>query len=172
MARLFFALWPDESVRAEIQAQVSTFPLPGGRLVAENNTHITLAFLGDIDAGTRADLIREATSLRITPFSLTLDHVGCWPKPKIAWLAPSSPPEQLFRLAAALHLLSQNCGLSLAERPFRPHLTVARKVACLTADIPLQPISWNINKFCLLDSISHASGVEYQVKRSWPLKIM
>jgi len=172
MSRLFFALCPDVRVRAEIQAKVRAIPLVGGRQVAEKNTHITLAFLGSVDEQTSAALIMAAADLRIAPFSLRLDQIGWWSKPKIAWLAPSRYPAALPRLAAALGMIAQDCGLTPDERPFRPHLTLARKGRRPDANILLTPISWNINEFCLLESIPAEKGVEYKVKRSWPLKIM
>jgi RNA 2',3'-cyclic 3'-phosphodiesterase len=172
LSRLFFALWPDNRVRNEIQVFANQLPLDGARLVAQKNTHITLAFLGNVDEETSTALIRAASRLQVAPFSLNLDRSGWWKKPKIAWLAPTDCPEELSRLVAELGALAQSCGLALDGRPYRPHLTFARKVPRALADIPLQPISWNIKEFCLLESKTHPQGVEYQVKVSWPLKIM
>ena len=172
MLRLFFALWPDRQVRADIQTFATGLPLKNARLVAEKNIHITLAFLGNVDEPTCDALIKGANSIRVAPFSLSLDSLGWWKKPKIAWLAPSTWPDELARLAEELHALSRECGLSLEERPYRPHLTLARKVTTAVPDISPEPISWNINEFCLLESKTHESGVEYKVKVSWPLKFM
>ncbi|MCH6583514.1 MAG: RNA 2',3'-cyclic phosphodiesterase, partial [Proteobacteria bacterium] len=144
MLRLFFALWPDEHVRAEIQAFATSLPLKNARLVAEKNIHITLAFLGNVDEPTCNALIKGANSIRVAPFSLSLDSLGWWKKPKIAWLAPSAWPDELSRLAEGLHVLSRECGMSLEERSYRPHLTLARKVTATVPDISPEPISWNI----------------------------
>ena len=172
MPRLFFALLPDALVRAEIQAFADTLSLDGGRLVPELNTHITLAFLGMVEEVTCDELITGASLLRAAPFSLRLDSMTWWPKPKILCLAPSSYPDTLTRLATDLHELSKECGVVLDGRPCNPHLTLARKIAVPHPDIHLEPISWNINEFCLVESKPRENGVEYQVKVSWPLKIM
>lgn len=172
MSRLFFALWPDPQVRAEIYDYVSGIPLENSRLVAESNTHITLAFLGNVDEETSARLIAAASNVSIAPFAISLDQIGWWRKPKIAWLAPSSYPDELSRLATDLHKLSEDCGVSMEARPYRPHLSFARKVTKAVSGNLHRPISWNINEFCLLESKSSRSGLEYQVKVRWPLKIM
>ncbi len=172
MSRLFFALCPDRRVRKEIQTIAGSCVPANSRLVAQNNTHITLAFLGSVDEQTSIALVKGASYLRIAPFSLILDRIGWWRKAKIAWLAPSMIPEQLSHLVNELSKLAQSCGISLDERPYRPHVPLARKVTRPPAASLLQPISWNINEFCLLESKTHKSGVEYQVKVSWPLKIM
>ena len=172
MARLFFALWPNKRVRVDIQAFASRLSLDTGRLVAARNTHITLAFLGNVDEQTSTALINAVNHLCIEPFSLSLNRFGWWRKPKIAWLAPTDYAEELSQLANELNSLATNCGLNLDQRPYRPHLTLARKVINPLADISVPPIFWNINEFCLLESTTSQAGVEYQVKQSWPLKIM
>lgn len=172
MARLFFALWPDQHVRTEIQSFASQLSIGTARLVAPSNTHITLAFLGNIDDETRVALIRGANQICIKPFSLTLDRLGWWKKPKIAWLAPTDYPPELPLLASDLVSLARSCGVSLEDRPYRPHLTLVRKLAQPLIDSQVPPIFWNIKEFCLVESNSTEEGVEYQVKESWPLKIM
>jgi 2'-5' RNA ligase len=172
VARLFFGLWPDSQLRTEIQTFASQLSLDTGRLVASTNTHITLVFLGNVDELSCTALKKGAARLSIKPFSLRLDRLGWWSKPKIAWLAPTEQPAELIQLASELASLARRCGLSLEERPYKPHLTLARKVKNPLQEASVQPISWNINEFCLLESISTPAGIEYQVKESWKLKIM
>jgi 2'-5' RNA ligase len=150
MARLFFALWPDKRVRVDIQAFASRLSLDTGRLVAARNTHITLAFLGNVDEQTSATLINAVSYLSIEPFSLSLNRLGWWRKPKIAWLAPTDYAQELSQLANELKRLATSCGLNMDQRPYQPHLTLARKVTHPLTDIPVQPIFGNINEFCLL----------------------
>lgn len=172
MPRLFFSLWPDAQVRTQIQSFASSLSLVNARLLPEHNRHVTLAFLGNVEPATTTALIDAAGEIRIQPFSLILDSLVCWKKPKIACLTPSAYPEPLPALAAQLHALSVRCGVRLEERAYRPHLTLARKVTADLPDISVQPISWNIKEFCLIESVADESGVKYQVKVSWPLKIM
>ena len=172
MPRLFFGLWPDAEVRTQIQHFASSLSLPNSRFLPENNTHVTLAFLGNVDSATTTALIDAAGEIQMQPFSLVLDSLVWWQKPKIACLIPSTYPERLPALANRIQALSVICGVRMEERPYRPHLTLARKVTAPLPEISPQPISWNIKEFCLLESVTAGSGVKYQVKVSWPLKIM
>ena len=172
MARLFFALWPDARVRGDIEAVARDLPLQEARRVAASNTHLTLAFLGEVDAAICAALVDATDRLSCLPFALRLDRLGWWPKPKIAWLAPSTCPDELLQLAVALQELARDCGLSLDERPYRPHVTLARQVRAAPPPSAIEPIAWNIKEFCLLASATRDCRVAYQVKRSWPLKFM
>jgi RNA 2',3'-cyclic 3'-phosphodiesterase len=172
VARLFFALWPDLPVRDEVEQFARQLPLVSGRLVPTSNTHITLAFLGNVDEQTTAGLIKKANHIEMNSFSLTLDQLGWWKKPKIAWLAPTRYPQVLPELAAELRKIARNSGVSLDERPYRPHLTLARKIKSPLLGAPARSIFWNINEFCLVESKSEEMGVKYEVKQSWPLKFM
>jgi 2'-5' RNA ligase len=50
-ARLFFALWPDDAVRARLTGVVDSLRRTvSGKWVKPDNLHITLAFLGDIES--------------------------------------------------------------------------------------------------------------------------
>jgi RNA 2',3'-cyclic 3'-phosphodiesterase len=172
VARLFFALWPDQAVRDEVEKFARQLSLVNGRLVPASNTHITLVFLGNVDEQTAESLSNQANHICMNAFSLTLDQLGWWKKPKIAWLAPTHYPQVLPDLAAELRKIARNTEVSLDERPYRPHLTLARKIKSPLLDAPARSIFWNINEFCLVESKSGEMGVEYEVKQSWPLKFM
>ena len=58
------------------------------------------------------------------------------------------------------------------ERPYRPHVTLARKVRAAYEEVEFEPISWDVREFGLVESTSTVEGVKYQVKLRWPLKIM
>ena len=48
--RLFFALWPEDSTRAELTAAMRRLqPEVTARWVMPENLHMTLAFLGDVE---------------------------------------------------------------------------------------------------------------------------
>ena len=68
MARLFFALWPDEPARgrlaplaAEVAAQASGKPVPIAKL------HLTLAFLGEVDAARIDRAVEAARGVHFAP---------------------------------------------------------------------------------------------------------
>lgn len=173
MARLFFALWPDERVRNEITDLAHSLPLqPTARLLVPENLHLTLAFLGNVDDPTRLELERGAASIEAAAFSLCLDSLDRWNKPKIACLLPSMFPDQLAGLADGLTGLSRACGVSMEERAYRPHMTLARKVTQALPEMKPGPIHWDVRAFSLMESRSTKQGVKYESRASWPLKIM
>ena len=170
--RLFFALWPGAEQRQALAGLAQSLPLENARLLAPANTHLTLAFLGEVNDELYPRIAAAAENIHCGPFSLYLDRLGWWQKPKIAWVGPSSYPKDLPQLAGELHGLARNCGLRMDERPYRPHVTLARKVRAAYEEVEFTPIGWDLSEFCLVESTSTAGGVKYEVKLRWPLKIM
>ena len=80
--RLFVALWPDAKVRHELtmlQARPE-IRAAGGRTVPAKNIHMTLRFLGDVDASQQGELEERLAEFVFEPVTLTLDRVGYWPR--------------------------------------------------------------------------------------------
>ena len=118
MARLFFALWPDQAVRDEIVARTRDLALQeGARRLVPENLHLTLVFLGNVDAQTRRLLEQGAALIENPAFSLRLEQLGFWKKPRIACFLPGDCPEALASLVRRLARLSRDCGVELDERP-------------------------------------------------------
>lgn len=168
--RLFFALWPDAALRQAIRRHCKALLRHGGgRPVAVENLHITLAFLGTTDARQRGCVERAADAIALPPFELTLDRVGHWPRPRVLWLAPGEQPPALLDLAASLRRGAIACGLRQEARPYRAHLTLMRKVARPPAELACRPLVWPIDRFALVVSETRPEGVRYTPLRFWPL---
>ncbi len=167
--RLFLALWPDEEVRAALAALAREALGKSGRRVPAENLHLTLIFLGACDPALRARLEEAATALRGEPFVLRLERLGHWPGPRVLWSAPAEVPEALRRLAADLHGAAGGAGLSLERRPFRAHVTLARKVGGRHRERPHRPIEWPVGEFRLVASETRPEGARYRCLRRWAL---
>lgn len=167
--RLFFALWPDDEVRRQLAEVAARLPRGAGRAVAPANYHITLEFIGDADADTRAALETAAGRLSIEPFKLTLGRFGYWARPRILWFGPHHLPPELLGLAYQLRTVAGQCGVEPDTRPYRPHVTLARKVARQPKWPAVQPVDWPINDFVLCQSLTTARGPVYEVLTRWPL---
>ena len=74
--------------------------------------------------------------------------------------------EQLLMLFNALKRKVVQCGIKTEERPYKPHITVARKATRLI-DTKAFSIEWPAQSFCLVESCSTADGVRYQVLQRW-----
>lgn len=168
--RLFFALWPDDDLRHTIRRHCKALLRHGGgRPMAVENLHITLAFLGNTTLEQRACVERAADAIRVPPFELTIDHAAHWPRPRVLWIGPSEQPQPLLDLAAALHEGATACGLKLDARPYRAHLTLMRKVARPPAQMGIRPFVWPVDRFVLVRSKTLPEGVRYEVVREWRL---
>ena len=169
MKRLFFALWPDDEVRARLVEQARLVHIHTGRHVPPENYHITLVFLGNVEEQTIPELADGAEALSIPGFSLQINHGGWWKRAKVAWLAPAYTPEPLLELVRQLHHRARLAGLPVDERDYSPHLTIARKLTRPLKPCTFEPIHWDVREFCLVESVTHEKGARYRVMQSWAL---
>lgn len=100
------------------------------RPVPVGNFHLTLRFAGEVE---RAGLERLCAALdqaeTPAPFKIRLGGLGAFPKPSraaTAWLGVERGRDSLARLAAAAEEAARAAGRPPQERPFHPHLTLAR----------------------------------------------
>ena len=168
--RLFFALWPDASLQHRIHALARTALARGnGRLVAPGNLHLTLAFLGAVDADRRRCLEAAAGTVRTGRFSLEFDVAGYWAKPRVLWFGCSRPPQALLDLVASLQSGVRACGFDPDRRPYAVHLTVARSVAHNPGAAGIAPLYWPVDGFVLVESQTRPEGAQYRPLRAWAL---
>ena len=124
--------------------------------------HTTLVFIGYVD-GVVVETVEElAASVSCAPFVLSLDRLDHWRKPRIACLTASATPPALQRLVAELEAALDAAGVPYDRRPYRPHLTLARKVARLERKGPIAPLEWPVTDFALVESISSSAGSRYE----------
>lgn len=167
--RLFFALWPPETLRQAL-ATVASAECAHGRLVPAQRIHLTLAFLGSVSQATARCLMDGASRLHAEPFALALDRLGCWRRVGILWAAPSVVPEPLLRLVASLADLISGCGLEPESRPFQAHITLARKVRPGGDSRALTPpLPWPVGELHLIQSETLPEGPRYTPIGRWRL---
>jgi len=169
--RLFFALWPPVELGRELY-RLGGRALGGvnGRRIPPESIHLTLAFLGSVTTKSRDCIESAAAAVKLDPFTLTLEQMGCWRKPGILWVGPNRVPEPLSRLVLSLVSGLSGCGFEPDKRAFAAHLTLARRMhaACETA--LKEPVSWEIDRFHLVQSHTLAAGARYEILRSWPFR--
>lgn len=167
--RLFFALWPPAEVRRLLAARVREHVPVWARAVPAGNLHVTLAFVGAVTARTRACLEQAAATVAGEAFALELNHIGAWPGPGILWLAPAATPPALLQLATGLQRALQPCGYAPEDRPYQPHVTLARKLQGPFPPVAVSPLYWPVQDFVLVESLTTPAGPSYQVLQHWPL---
>ncbi|WP_181919492.1 RNA 2',3'-cyclic phosphodiesterase [Alkalilimnicola ehrlichii] len=163
--RLFFALWPDERAqeRAALEAQSV-----GGRRVQPQNLHVTLLFLGGVDAERVTEIEAQMAAVETDSFDICLSRREVTRR-GIAWLAVREIPAPLRELYRQVVAGCEALGIELEQRPFRPHLTLARR-ARPHRPVMIEPIEWRVRRFSLVRSQSDPSGVQYHTLREWPLR--
>jgi 2'-5' RNA ligase len=103
--------------------------LPGVRWIAPANFHLTIKFLGEIEAH-QVDAISDALKPAITPFprcTINAKGLGVFPelrKPKVLWVGFSA--DELARLAKRIDTALLPLGFTAEPRGFTPHLTIGR----------------------------------------------
>lgn len=163
--RLFFALWPDEDVRDAIIERRAALDRLNARRVPDRNLHLTLVFLGDRPRELLEDILRAAAPVPGAPFELLLDRFGHFPGAKVVWLGGEAPPAATA-LVDSLAGAMESIGLVVERRPWRPHVTLYRKVYRRPRFPDIAPVAWPVRDFVLVESIA---GKPYRVLRSWPL---
>lgn len=93
-----------------------------GRPVAEENLHLTLAFLGELPEHRLDDLAEGLALLRLSPVELSLGGLDLF-GPALAALARG---EGLEALQARVLRAVREAGQPLERSRFRPHVTIAR----------------------------------------------
>lgn len=99
--------------------------------VKPGNIHLTLKFLGDTDPERIPGIQDELTQILkpFTPFRLSLDSTGVFPdtrRPRVLWVGLKDEEGTLETLQASIEKNLGSLGFPIEDRPFSPHLTLAR----------------------------------------------
>ena len=124
--RLFVAIeLPDDAkqIIGRLRADI-----PGSRWVPVAHLHVTLSFLGEVDDVTLKQLTEELAAIRAPEFVIRFSGTGCFPnrhRPRILWVG-LEPEPLLIGLASLVRNVVLACNIPQEERPFSPHITLAR----------------------------------------------
>ena len=116
-----------ESVVRELRSGIGD----GVRWVRPEGVHLTLKFLGDIDAGSVPAVSRAMAQCAASaaPFDLFLEGVGVFPnarRPRVIWIGLGGALEPLLALQHSIDRELEGLGFARERRPFTPHLTLGR----------------------------------------------
>lgn len=126
--RLFYAVILDRNCKAALEAGCRALGpyLERGRFTRTENLHLTLVFLGEADLDAAKSCLHR---LRAVPFEIAIAGLGRFRQPggDVLW-AGVQPIEGLLRAQKSLEDLARQAGFPVEDRPYRPHLTLARRV--------------------------------------------
>lgn len=173
---VFFAARPTVAAAARIvhlaQDLVERRRL-GARLLSPERLHVSLFAVGGFVDPLPPVIIDEAKAIAGTvsmaPFEVVFDRVasfgGGGGKPALV-LMGSAGVAGLVRFQEALSLALSKAGVGVRQKkPFTPHVTMA--YADRTREFPIEPISWTVNEFVLVDSLVGQS--KHIPLGRWPL---
>ncbi|MGE4335885.1 MAG: RNA 2',3'-cyclic phosphodiesterase, partial [Pigmentiphaga sp.] len=119
--RCFVALAPDTATRQRLQA----LPRMGrARPVLPEDLHLTLAFLGDLDAARAQALASALPPLAAAMPPLQADGLALWPTPQRARVIVASyvaVPEVVV-MHEQVAALGVELGITAEARRYRPHI--------------------------------------------------
>lgn len=176
---------PDE-VRRAVAAAVAPYRtrLRPVAWVAEENLHVTLKFLGDVDPA-RLRAVEERLALAaasVPPFRFSVLGVGAFPSPgnpRVLWAGVLEPLELVGKLQQNIENSLSGAGIPREERAFHPHATIGRVRGPLPreareaffADFSGRAFGdVAAGSFRLYESRLSPAGARYSVLRDFPLR--
>jgi 2'-5' RNA ligase len=132
--RAFLAIDPPEEILREIgriQERLQRMIRGEVRWVRPEAIHLTLKFFGDIPESAVASIaaVVEEAAAAEAPLTLSIGGTGVFPdqrRPRVLWLGMDGDVPRLLRIQQELEGGLRKVGFPAEERPFRPHLTLAR----------------------------------------------
>ena len=173
--RLFIGVWLSPEMTVEAQNFIASVQknYPGYKWTSPENLHFTLKFLGEVPREKLAVLKSSLNSaVRQDSFLLRLGSIGYFPsvtRPRIIWVGLVAGEAHLMTLAQTVENSCAQAGFSKEDKPFQPHLTIARarddfSLPKITQDIPTSfKTETQVSKISLIESQLLPKGPVYKV---------
>jgi len=179
--RLFVALEIPSAVRENLTALLTALRAvsPKTRWVRPENLHVTLKFIGEVQKTKLAAIRSALAEVRCgQPVTLDFRGLGFFPNekhPRVFWAGIEASP-RLETLAADIDQALAKLEIAREQRPFSPHLTLARFEPARLPEKLHGAIQGNAgrefgllrtNQFHLIESKLKPSGAEYTTVESF-----
>jgi 2'-5' RNA ligase len=177
MHRLFIGFALPAAVRAHLLGAMGG--VPGARWQCEEQLHVTLRFIGEVERPVGEDIAVALANVRAAPIEVAMEGVGAFGsrgRTTILWagLRPQAP---LLELHRKVDQAVVRCGLPPERRAFHPHVTLAR------ANIPdhaaeqfiethagLASAAFRLEHFILFESHLGRESASYEAVERYPLR--
>ena len=100
---------------------------------------------------------------------ILFDHLEYWRQAQLLCVLPAEPPPATVTFARSLQDLLVTAGFAPDLKPFRPHVTVVRKVSRPGPIARMHPVVWTFMELALVESRTLPEGPLYSVVESYPL---
>lgn len=176
MHRLFVAIRPPDDVRDLLIDAMDDSP--DFRWQDDEQLHLTLRFIGEVDRPQADDLADALGRMRAERFQLRIAGVGRFEQRRAGALwAGVEPREPVAALASKVERVCQQVGLEPERRAFHPHITLARWKGRRTREVQdflerrrgLSSDAFDVDCFILFESRLSRHGAHYEEVASYPL---
>jgi 2'-5' RNA ligase len=176
MHRLFVAIRPPEPIRDLLIDAMDESP--DFRWQHDEQLHLTLRFIGEVDRPLADDIAAALTRIRAERFSLRIAGTGRFEQRNSGSLwAGVEPKAPVTALASKIERTCIDLGLEPERRAFHPNLTLARWKGRRTREIAdflqrtrgLASEPFDVSEFILFESRLSRHGAHYEEAASYPL---
>ena len=180
MPRLFVAIRPPAAVRDAL-IDIMDFGVDGARWQDDQQLHLTLRFIGEVDDHMGEDIAAVLGDVRAASMQIALSRLGTFERRgrvDTLWVG-AGPREPLTALHRKIDNALVRVGLPPERRAFRPHVTLARvgrgamrsgdRDAWIAANAALVLPPFTADAFDLMQSTLSAGGAEYHDVARYPL---
>jgi len=176
--RVFIALGiPEETSAALAELKQER---PGFRWATENNLHLTLRFIGEVDLPLKEAIIEKLSQIEVEEFILPVEGIGVLPirgQPQVIYAGVASAHPRLFQLQHRLEEALASLGLPLELKTFFPHITLARVSRASPMSVreyikrhrDFVAPSFKVKNFSLYQTTFTHTGSVYTPKNNFPL---
>lgn len=176
MVRLFVAIRPPRAQREALLALMSG--VEAARWQSEEQLHLTLRFIGEVDGRTADDLVLALSAIDHPPVSLGVQGAGTFDRRGVVHTLWSgiAADDALARLQMKVDRAAIVAGCPVEHRKWSPHVTLARgrmgadalAFSARHAGFVAPPVE--IKGFGLYESHVGAAGSDYRLVDRFPLR--
>lgn len=176
MHRLFVAIRPPAAIRAHLIDLMGG--IAGARWQDDDQLHLTLRFIGEVDRHLAADVAAALGSVHQPPFEIALSGLGTFDrKGQIDTLwAGVTPHDALATLHKRIDQAFARIGIAPETRAYLPHITLARfgRVsggihAFAASHSGLSSAPFPVTHFGLFESTLGGEGARYELVERYGL---
>lgn len=140
--------------------------------------HITLQFLGETSAENYNCIVQQLSEIKSPPVPIWLSGTGIFDRVGVFWVGVTVSPELLL-LEKAVTVATSGCGFAREDRPYRPHITLARaksgdrsgslrKLQVRVKEDLAFPL-FTAGEFLLYESFLASNGARHEIRDRFPL---
>jgi 2'-5' RNA ligase len=154
--------------------------LPGARWLDENQMHVTLRFIGEVDGADFRDARDALAGIHVGPFEMAIKGVGYFPprgNPQMLW-AGIDGNDRIEHLRNKIESTLVRTGFKPEGRKFKPHVGLAKvkdtspaKLASFLREYALFRLpAFEVTEFCLFSSYLASERAMHEIEAVYPLK--